>query len=381
MLPTTILTMVDGVRVVVPDSLDLITPYVLREQQDWFEDEIKFLRRLLEPGDKVIDIGANYGVYTLSMARTVGPEGHVWAFEPASGTANLLAEGIAANGFAHVNLERSALSCNRGTAQLSLNQNSELNALLHGETPAEASETVALVTLDDCMQRYGWRDIELVKIDAEGEEANILKGGERFLGDLSPLVQYEVKVGEHVHLELVRAFARLGYDSYRLVPGLDLLVPFDIESPADAYQLNLFCCKPDRAARLAARGFLMEVDAATDHGLILKQWLPHLSIGTGSHSLYGWHHALVKLPYGAHLAGLWERTVAAGHSGEVEKALFLHALSRDPSLAPAERFVAWEARSSKSCARATPRISACRASRERRETTAPERLRSTRSRD
>ena len=53
MLPTTILTIVDGVRVVVPDSLDMITPYVLREQQDWFEDEIKFLRRLLQPGDKV----------------------------------------------------------------------------------------------------------------------------------------------------------------------------------------------------------------------------------------------------------------------------------------------------------------------------------------
>src|SRR5215470_15490642 len=98
------LPLVDGTQVVVPDSLDLITPYVLREQQDWFEDEIKFLRRLLKPGDKVIDIGANYGVYTLSMARTVGPEGRVWAFEPASGTASLLAEGIAANGFAHVNL-------------------------------------------------------------------------------------------------------------------------------------------------------------------------------------------------------------------------------------------------------------------------------------
>ena len=49
------LTMVDDVRVVVRDSLDLITPYVLLEQQDWFEDEIKFLRRLLQPGQAFID--------------------------------------------------------------------------------------------------------------------------------------------------------------------------------------------------------------------------------------------------------------------------------------------------------------------------------------
>src|SRR4029453_175899 len=110
MLPKTTLAMIDGVRVVVPDSLALITPYVLREQQDWFEDEIKFLRQLLQPGDKVIDIGANYGLSTLSMARTVGPGGHVWAFEPASETASFLADSIAANGFAHVDLERSALS-------------------------------------------------------------------------------------------------------------------------------------------------------------------------------------------------------------------------------------------------------------------------------
>jgi len=337
------LTMIDGVRVVVPDSLDLITPYVLREQQDWFEDEIKFLRRLLQPGDKVIDIGANYGVYTLAMARTVGPEGHLWAFEPASSTAKLLAEGIVANGFTHVTVERSALSCNRGTARLSLNDNSELNALLHDETRVEACETVAVVTLDDCLQRYGWRDIELVKIDAEGEEANILKGGERFLAELSPLVQYEVKAGEHVHLELVRALDHLGYDSYRLVPGLQILVPFDIEAPADPYLLNLFCCKADRAARLAGRGLLVETDAVTDHAQILQRWIPDLSTRAGSHGVYGWRHALVKLPYGAHLAGLWERTVALGNSGEVEKALFLHALSRDRSLGPVERFVALEA--------------------------------------
>src|ERR1700679_2831810 len=76
MLDTAVLTLTDGVRIVVPDSLDLITPYVLREQQDFFEDELPFVRRLLRPGQKVIDIGANYGVYTLPMAQKVGASGH-----------------------------------------------------------------------------------------------------------------------------------------------------------------------------------------------------------------------------------------------------------------------------------------------------------------
>ena len=119
---TTTLTMVDGVRVIVPDSLNLITTYVLREQNDWFEDEIKFLRCLLQLGQKVIDIGANYGVYTLSMARAVGPTGRVWSFEPASTTAKLLAKSINANDFEQIVLEQKALSDKSGIAQLSLNE-------------------------------------------------------------------------------------------------------------------------------------------------------------------------------------------------------------------------------------------------------------------
>jgi hypothetical protein len=42
---------------------------VLIEQEDWFEKEICFVRRLLQPGMRAADIGANYGTCTLAMAR------------------------------------------------------------------------------------------------------------------------------------------------------------------------------------------------------------------------------------------------------------------------------------------------------------------------
>ena len=258
---TTMLMLADGVRIIVPDSLNLITTYVLLEQEDWFEDEIKFLRRLLQPGQKVIDIGANYGVYTLSMAKRVGPNGRVWAYEPASKTASLLTASIAANNFDHVVLEQSALSSAKGAALLSLNDNSELNALVHEHKNSGETETVTLTTLDECLEAHGWQDIAFLKIDAEGEEANIIRGGTNFFAAESPLIQYEVKAGSELHLELVQAFAELGYHSYRLVPGLDLLVPFDEKEPVDGYLLNLFACKPDRATYLAGRGFLVEVAA------------------------------------------------------------------------------------------------------------------------
>ena len=60
------------VDIVVPDQVQLMTTYVLREQEDWFEDEIKFLRSYLRAGMHAVDIGANYGLYALSIARCVG---------------------------------------------------------------------------------------------------------------------------------------------------------------------------------------------------------------------------------------------------------------------------------------------------------------------
>ena len=60
---------VNDVKVVVPDTIQAMTPYVLREQGDWFEDEIRFLRTMIRPGMQILDVGANYGLYALSLAR------------------------------------------------------------------------------------------------------------------------------------------------------------------------------------------------------------------------------------------------------------------------------------------------------------------------
>jgi protein O-GlcNAc transferase len=339
MLDTIVLTLVDGVRIVVPDSLFLITSYVLREQQDFFEDELPFVRRLLQPGQNVIDIGANYGVYTLPMAQKVGASGHVWAFEPASSTAQFLARGIAENGFEHVTLEQKAISSAPGSAQLAFNVQAELRSIVHGAAPPDGSEEVSLATLDDCMDRFGWQDIDLIKIDAEGEEANIIKGGYRFFATLAPLVQYELKSATDLNLDLISDFSAIGYDSYRLLPGLNLLVPFDAESSPDAYLLNLFCCKPDRANRLAARGLLLR-----PADLKLTDDSPGMKTSPDEfRAKYHWRHALTRLRYTASLAPLWELNENAGESAGVHQALSLYARSRDAALSMVERFRALEA--------------------------------------
>jgi FkbM family methyltransferase len=340
MLDTIALTLVDGVGIVVPDSLDLITPYVLREQQDFFEDELPFVRQLLQPGQNVIDIGANYGVYTLPMAKKVGASGHVWAFEPASSTAQFLAQSIAANGFGHVTLEQKAVSSAPGSAQLALHVHAELRSIVRNPAPPGGSEKVSLVTLDDCMDRHRWVDIDLIKIDAEGEEVNIVKGGRRFFANLAPLVQYELRTNAtDMNFDLIRNFAAIGYDSYRLLPGLNLLVPFDAGSPPDSYLLNLFCCNAARADQLAARGVLLRSADLADAGESLG---PNQS-GNDGRTSYHWRQALAHMAYAAPLSSVWGMAEEAGESADVHQALSFYARSRDAALSMTARFRALEA--------------------------------------
>ncbi|MEO1002672.1 MAG: FkbM family methyltransferase [Cyanobacteria bacterium J06638_7] len=287
---TLTITLVDGTQVVVPNRLDQITPYVLQEQGDWFEDEIRFLRRLVQPGQTVLDIGANVGVYALCLARRVGPGGQVWGFEPAEATAALLSESVAVNATPWLRVQRQALSDHSGSAWLQTPGHSELNSL--ASDPQGPGETVPLTTLDACREEFGWRQVDLLKIDAEGEEERILAGGRRFFAELSPLVMFEIKSDSELHLELVQRFQELGYGCHRLVPGLDLLMPFDPAAGVDGYLLNLFAAKPERAAALAAAGWL--VPSAKPEPPGPKELEP-----------YHWRRALSGRPYARALAAAW----------------------------------------------------------------------------
>lgn len=329
------LTIADGIRIVVPDSLNLITPYVLVEQQDWFEDELRFVRAVLQPGSVAIDIGANYGVYTLSMAHVVGSTGAVYAFEPASRTASFLRESLEANRFTQVVLEQMALSSVPGSLPLTLNDNSELNSLTTAATENAAVEWVDVVTLDGCLERYSWSTVDFLKIDAEGEELKILKGAERFLSTLSPLIEFEIRAGTSFNLEMIEELKRYDFRFFRLVPGLNALVPFDPEATPDPFLLNLFAAKPDGVARLQALGRLVEQESPYDPSPshLVQQW------GQPRHH---WSQALGQLPYGAALFADWERSRRGKDGDELDLALTLYAMSQDAQLSMTTRVQALE---------------------------------------
>ncbi len=199
----------NDVRVRVPSDLRLMTPYILHEQNDWFEEEIQFLRSFIRPGMNVVDIGANYGVYTLTIAKLIGESGKIWAFEPTSDTADCLKQSISDNNFKNINLVQAGLSDKIRKAKFYTGSNAELNSLHKESVPEGNFETILLLTLDHCRKKYQWTDIDFIKLDAEGEESNILRKGKHTLSTLSPLIMYELKHGEKLNIPLINLFKKI----------------------------------------------------------------------------------------------------------------------------------------------------------------------------
>lgn len=261
MQKNTFVALRDGTQISVPDDLSKMSHYVLSEQGDWFEDEIHFVRRFIEPGMQALDIGANYGLYTCAILKKFNGTGHLWCFEPTPDTASALRQSIEKNNFQErVTLIEAGLSNQCGSATFYTSPNSELNSLTKFDGLAQDNaHTIQLKTLDSCLEEYQWGKLDFIKLDAEGEEVRILEAGQKTLQELSPLVMFELKHGNDINHELIRSFEALGFGIYRMIPGLEVLVPVVVESGFDSFQLNLFACKPDRAELLKAKGLLVEL--------------------------------------------------------------------------------------------------------------------------
>ncbi|KKK55844.1 hypothetical protein LCGC14_3070490, partial [marine sediment metagenome] len=76
---------------------------------------IKFLIKLVKPGDDIMDIGAWDGTFTLLLSKLVGVRGKVYAFDPDEKAFNNLKNNIRKNKLNNVNIEKVGLSNSVGT--------------------------------------------------------------------------------------------------------------------------------------------------------------------------------------------------------------------------------------------------------------------------
>lgn len=175
--------------------------------------ETNVVLNVLAPGDFAVDIGANHGWFTIAMAQCVGAEGRVWAFEPMPSAVAVLKEQRNLNPHIEFDIFPLALGANAGEASLHIfaelpHGHASMSAL--GRSDADAIP-ISVTTLDSAL-RDAPRTPLLIKLDAEGAELAILRGGQATMQSASaPLVLLEV------NYETSAAF---GYEPVELVEFL-----------------------------------------------------------------------------------------------------------------------------------------------------------------
>ena len=189
----------------------------------------KAIRTALSPGDVFIDVGANFGYYTLLGALIVGHEGHVHAFEPQPQVAEELKRNVALNRRQNVSVHSVAVGqrCGEETLYIPMRHQSGLATLQPKadwtKGPAARRMTVPVTTLDEMFLGQDFA-VRVLKIDAEGYGLPILQGGERLLsGAAPPLIFCETEQDNIA--EIVETVRTCGYAAFKL--GLQGLVKID----------------------------------------------------------------------------------------------------------------------------------------------------------
>lgn len=148
--------------------------------------ELHILEKLisvLRPGDSAYDVGACIGLYTVLLAKAVGPEGQVIAVEPDSENYRKLRENIQLNNLTNVRVFRKALG--EAKAQKTLYRGHDItdSSLLGPPTGKDiGNEVVEMVDGDSFRESENLPIPRVVKVDVEGYEHAVLQGLHRTLG-------------------------------------------------------------------------------------------------------------------------------------------------------------------------------------------------------
>jgi FkbM family methyltransferase len=198
---------VDGARF----ELDLGETIDLTLYLNQFErDVVEAIEQICRPGMTAIDIGANVGAHALRLARLVGKTGHLYAFEPTSYAFRKLARNLSLNDFPQAKAIQIALSSERA-------RNRELRLRSSWRTDGQdtiRTDSVDLTPLDDWCASEGVDNIDLIKMDVDGNEFPIISGGMSTIRRCRPLFVMEA-VAPHFEDDAHNPFVALAEFGYQ----------------------------------------------------------------------------------------------------------------------------------------------------------------------
>jgi FkbM family methyltransferase len=136
------------------------------------------VKRIVKPGMKILEIGANIGYYALIEARLAGPSGQLYAIEPSPYNFDALKKNLDLNGMKNAYLHQAAFGEKRTKSKFYVYNRSNLSSFIkRDDMGMEVTEVdVEMLTLDEFLMG---KEVDFVRMDVEGYEREILRGGEQ----------------------------------------------------------------------------------------------------------------------------------------------------------------------------------------------------------
>ena len=181
--------------------------------------EATYLKRLIKPGDTIVEVGANIGSHTVGLAKALGPQGRLIAFEPQRACYALLQAQIALNQLDNVIALNEGVGSQRGRlwyARPNYAEPGNFGGVGLSDQAAPNAEAVEVITLDE---RLGDIPVALLKIDVEGMEEDAIKGATKLIEKSKPILYVENDRVEKSK-SLVSLILQLGYRLWWHVPPL-----------------------------------------------------------------------------------------------------------------------------------------------------------------
>ncbi len=144
------------------------------------------------PGDVVVDVGANFGAHTVTFCKAVGSTGKVIAFEPNPTVAKKLMQ--FRRPYPWLTVREVALSDLAGHANFFATKISGFGSLYASDRTDFEGENIAVLTdtLDSALAEDQLSSLSFIKIDVEGAELPVLRGGIDTARKFDPLIAIEV---------------------------------------------------------------------------------------------------------------------------------------------------------------------------------------------
>jgi len=207
----------------IPDEEEALLLMYTGAGSDGLEPGVRsILQTIAEPGDHVIDVGASVGLHTLAMARAIGPNGRVDAFEAEPRLAPVLQRTLAVNGLSQVRLHSVAVGAEDGRASFRVAETIGHSSLydLEAEDLVREKIDVTVKPLDSVVDSTA--RVSLIKIDVEGAELDVIRGAKRLLEN-APECSVVAECGPS-HLKRIGVstqdwfaeFAAHGFESYAI---------------------------------------------------------------------------------------------------------------------------------------------------------------------